>query len=168
MIKISEILPPEHIFVGIDWQSKKRVFEQVSIVFENVGKGVARDKVFSALIARERLGATFIGDSGAIPHGRLAEVESPLCALVLLKNPIQYGIDDDGGGMAQTLFFLIAPNDTNETHLWLLGLFARMLSDNALIKRLRACGDSVKAGEILRQWEIACGDENNDSAAIQN
>lgn len=152
-MRISEILPCEHIFVGVDWQSKKRAFEQVSIVFEN-SASVARDKIFSALMQRERLGSTHIGNGGAIPHGRLEGVEKPLCALVVLNKTIQYGIGDDGGAV-KNLFFLIAPQDSDETHLHLLGAFSRMLSDTPLMDDLSRCADSQAVAARLAQWETA-------------
>ena len=148
---LSEILPPSHIFVGAEWQSKKRAFEQASIVFENAA-GVARDRIFSVLMQRERLGSTFIGNGGAIPHGQLEEAAAPMCALALLKKAVPYGGDDDGGAV-RTMFFLIAPADGGEMHLQLLGLFAEMLSDCKLMDALHNCGDEEHAAALLTQWE---------------
>ena len=156
MISVSDILPAAHIFVGADWRSKKRVFEQASIAFENAS-GIARDKFFSALIQRERLGSTCIGEDGAIPHGRMEGADRPLCALALLKNPIQYGIGDGNGGAVRTLFFLIAPAGGDETHLELLGIFAAMLTDSSLTDRLHSCEDGESARTLLAQWEAAHG-----------
>ena len=156
MASVSAVLPAAHIFVGADWRSKKRVFEQASIAFENAS-GIARDKFFSALIQRERLGSTCIGEDGAIPHGRLEGANEPLCALALLKNPIQYGIGDGAGGAVRTLFFLIAPAGKDETHLELLGLFAAMLSDAALMEKLHRCEDGESARDLISQWESKTG-----------
>ena len=161
MTSVADILPAAHIFVAADWRSKKRVFEQASIAFENAS-GVARDKFFSALIERERLGSTFIGEDGAIPHGRLEGAAGPLCALALLKNPIQYGIGDGNGGAVRTLFFLIAPAGGEETHLEILGTFAAMLSDTALTDNLHRCPDGDSARTLLAQWEAARTDDLED------
>ncbi|MGI9297543.1 MAG: PTS sugar transporter subunit IIA [Gammaproteobacteria bacterium] len=158
MASVVEILPSAHIFVGADWRSKKRVFEQAGVAFENAS-GVPRDQFFSALMQRERLGSTCIGEDGAIPHGRLEGAGGPLCALALLKNPIQYGIGDGDGGAVRTLFFLIAPAG-DETHLELLGMFAAMLSDAALIEGLHNCADGDSARALLARWEAARGREN--------
>lgn len=161
MVSVSDILPSAHIFVGADWRSKKRVFEQAGVAFENAS-GVPRDRFFSALMRRERLGSTCVGEDGAIPHGRLEGAEKPLCALALLKNPIQYGIGDGDGGAVRTLFFLIAPPE-GETHLQLLGTFAAMLSDSELIDGLHSCADGESARALLARWEAAragdCGGE---------
>lgn len=161
MTSVVAILPPAHIFVAADWRSKKRVFEQASIAFENAS-GIPSNKFFSALMQRERLGSTFIGEDGAIPHGRLEGAERPLCALALLKNPIQYGIGDGNGGAVKALFFLIAPAGGDETHLELLGMFAAMLSDAALLEGLHGCVDGEAVRTLLRRWEEARGQKNTE------
>lgn len=153
MISIPKILPAAHIFVNVEWQSKKRAFEQVSIVFENTS-GIPRDTIFSALIERERLGSTFIGNGGAIPHGRLEQLPAPLCALALLKKTIRYSVDGVDGDV-RTLFFMIAPPDTQDTHLWLLGMFSEMLTDVALIDKLHNGADPEQAVALLAQWKSA-------------
>lgn len=158
MASVSSILPPEHIFVGASWQSKKRAFEQVSIVFENASSA-PRDRIFSALIQRERLGSTCIGGDGAIPHGRLDDIDRPLCALALLQKPIPYGLGDEGGS-ARSLFFLIAPSDEDEAHLQFLGLFAEMLSDETLMGALHASGSAEAAAALIAEWEAARGGAN--------
>ncbi|MDM5147462.1 PTS sugar transporter subunit IIA [Candidatus Persebacteraceae bacterium Df01] len=160
-IGIARRLPPAHILLGIDWQSKKRVFEQISIVFENTS-GIAREQFFSVLFERERLGSTFIGEGGAIPHGRLGNLKEPLCALVMLKHPIQYGVSDDGGGAVQVLFFLIAPQEANDIHLCILGVFAEMLSDQQLINNLWQCAEPEKVQKIIANWEKEKGLSDGD------
>ena len=156
MTAVCGILPAGHIFARAEFRSKKRVFEQACLVFENSG-GIPRDKIFSALMRRERLGSTFIGNGGAVPHGRLEGAERPMAALVLLKKPIQYGIGEDGGE-ARTLFFLIAPEDAADEHLRLLGRFSEMLSDAPLVGELHGCADGVSAAAALARWEAKRGE----------
>ena len=54
MNRISQLLPLANIAVGQEASSKKRVFEQAGLLFEN-NQGIARVKVFDSLFARERL-----------------------------------------------------------------------------------------------------------------
>lgn len=153
MGSVCAVLPAEHIFAGAEWRSKKRVFEQASLVFENTG-GVPRGKIFAALMQRERLGSTFIGNGGAVPHGRMEGVQRPMAALVLLAKPIQYGIGEDGGEV-RTLFFLLAPENAEEEHLQLLARFSEMLSDAPLVETLHGCANGEDAAAALLQWETA-------------
>ena len=51
MNRISQLLPLTNIVIGLDASSKKRVFEQAGLLFEN-NQGIARVKVFETLVAR--------------------------------------------------------------------------------------------------------------------
>jgi PTS system nitrogen regulatory IIA component len=44
--------------------------------------------VFSALLKREELGSTGVGDGVAIPHVRLEQVKKPFGIMARLKHPI--------------------------------------------------------------------------------
>ena len=57
---IAKLLPPSNILLDLDVTSKKRMFEQAGLLFEN-NQGVARSLVFDSLFARERLGSTGLG-----------------------------------------------------------------------------------------------------------
>ena len=70
MSLISQLLPLSNVVVDLDASSKKRVFEQAGLLFEN-NQGIARSTVFDSLFTRERLGSTGLGQGIAIPHGRI-------------------------------------------------------------------------------------------------
>ena len=60
MNQIAKLLSPGNVVVDLEASSKKRVFEQAGLLFEN-NQGIARAVVFDALLARERLGSTGLG-----------------------------------------------------------------------------------------------------------
>ncbi|MGA1301762.1 MAG: PTS sugar transporter subunit IIA, partial [Burkholderiaceae bacterium] len=74
MNRICKLLAVDNIQLDVDASSKKRVFEQAGLLFEE-HQGIARSKVFDSLFARERLGSTGLGDGIAIPHGRIKGLE---------------------------------------------------------------------------------------------
>ena len=55
MNRLAKILPLENVVVDLSVTSKKRVFEQAGLMFENQN-GIARSIVTDNLFARERLG----------------------------------------------------------------------------------------------------------------
>lgn len=68
----------ENVVIDLSVTSKKRVFEQAGLIFENQN-GIARSTVTDNLFARERLGSTGLGEGVAIPHGgsRVSSIRSP-------------------------------------------------------------------------------------------
>jgi PTS system nitrogen regulatory IIA component len=82
MNRLAKLLPPGNINLDVTVTSKKRVFEQAGLLFEN-NHGVARATVTDNLFARESLGSTGLGAGVAIPHGRIKGRSSrwpPSCA----------------------------------------------------------------------------------------
>ena len=77
MSLVSKLLPLTNVIVDLDVSSKKRVFEQVGLVFEN-NHQIARSQVFESLFAREKLGSTGLGQGVAIPHGRVKGLKDAL------------------------------------------------------------------------------------------
>ncbi|MGA0796546.1 MAG: PTS sugar transporter subunit IIA, partial [Quisquiliibacterium sp.] len=85
MTRMSRLLPPSNVVTGLEVTSKKRLFEQAGLLFEN-NHGIERGKVFDSLFARERLGSTGLGEGVAIPHGRIKGLKETLAALVRLSH----------------------------------------------------------------------------------
>ena len=102
MNRVSKLLPLANITVGLDASSKKRVFEQAGLLFEN-NQGIARVKVFDSLFARERLGSTGLGEGIAIPHGRIKGLKEAVAALVRLDEPVAFDATmRNGNALAKT------------------------------------------------------------------
>jgi len=86
---VAKLLPPSNILLDLDVTSKKRMFEQAGLLFEN-NQGVARSLVFDSLFARERLGSTGLGQGLAIPHGRIKGLKEAVGLFVRLAQPVPF------------------------------------------------------------------------------
>ncbi|MCC7168789.1 MAG: PTS IIA-like nitrogen regulatory protein PtsN [Rhodospirillales bacterium] len=149
MNQIAKILPVENVLAALDVSSKKRVFEQAGLLFEN-HQGIARATVYDALFAREKLGSTGLGQGVAIPHGRIKSLKEPLGALMRLSNPVPFESPD--GQPVSLLFVLLVPEAATERHLQLLSELAQMFSDRALRDSLHSAPDAVSLHAAIRQW----------------
>ena len=109
--------------------SKKRLFEQAGLLFENQ-HGVARSLVFDSLFARERLGSTGLGQGVAIPHGRIKGLKEARGAFLRLAQPVPFDAPD--GNPVSLVFVLLVPEKATEKHLQILSELAQMFSDKAL------------------------------------
>jgi len=65
------------------------------------------DIVFSALLRREELGSTGVGNGVTIPHVRLEQVKRPFGILARLKQPIPFDAID--GQPVDLAFLLLLP-----------------------------------------------------------
>ena len=69
--------------------------------------GLDERAIFEALLQRERLGSTGIGDGIAIPHGKLPELDRLFGLVARLEKPIDFEALD--GQPVDILFLLLAP-----------------------------------------------------------
>ena len=93
MSRLTRLLAPANVVVGMSVTSKKRLFEQIGLLFENL-YGIERSRVFDSLFARERLGSTGLGEGVAIPHGRIKGLREARAAVVRLSEPIAFDAPD--------------------------------------------------------------------------
>ncbi len=152
MNRISQLIPLTNVVVGLDASSKKRVFEQAGLLFEN-NQGIARAKVFDSLFARERLGSTGLGEGIAIPHGRIKGLEDATAALVRLDAPVAFDAPD--GKPVNLLLFLLVPEQATQQHLEILSEVAEMLSDKTMRDTLLTQPDPQMLHQALQAWQPA-------------
>lgn len=150
MNRLAKILPLENVVLGISVTSKKRVFEQAGLIFENQN-GIARSTVTDNLFARERLGSTGLGEGVAIPHGRIKGLKQPLAAFVRLVEPIPFESPD--GQPVALLIFLLVPEQATQQHLEILSEIAQLLSDRQARQRLADEPDAAELHRLLTQWQ---------------
>lgn len=140
MITFAKLLPETHVLLDLESSSKKRVFEQAGLLFEN-HLGIARSVVFDSLFARERLGSTGLGQGIAIPHGRIKGLKNASGAFLRLQEPVPFESPD--GRPVQLLFVLLVPEQATEQHLQILSELAQRFSDPAFRDELIAAPDAA-------------------------
>ncbi len=150
MNQIAKLLPPENIVVDLDASSKKRVFEQAGLLFEN-NQGIGRSQVYDALFAREKLGSTGLGMGIAIPHGRIKGLKEAKGAFLRLAAPVQFDAPD--GKPVGLLFVLLVPEAATEHHLQLLSELAQMFSDRGFREQLTTSPDAGSIRSLFEQWQ---------------
>lgn len=147
---ISKILPLENVILDHDSTSKKRVFEQVGILFENTHQ-IARSQVFDSLFAREKLGSTGLGQGVAIPHGRIKHLRDAVAAFIMTDNPIPFDAPD--GESVNLIFVLLVPERATDLHLQLLSELAQMFSDKTFRAQVRASADPASIHQVFADWK---------------
>lgn len=146
---IARLLPITNVVTDLDASSKKRVFEQAGLLFEN-NQGIGRAIVFDSLFARERLGSTGLGQGIAIPHGRIKGLKEATGAFVRLATPVQFDAPD--GKPVSLLFVLLVPEQANEQHLQLLSELAQMFSEKNFRDALGAAPDAATIHNLFANW----------------
>ena len=149
MNRLAQILTKENIRISLKATSKKRVFEQASLIFES-RCNIARSKIFNSLFSREKLGSTGLGNGIAIPHGRLEGLKKSVAVILCLDVPIPFDAID--GKAVDLLIFLLVPTSSSKAHLEILAEVANMLSDNKFINELRYSTSTDQLYNEICSW----------------
>ena len=130
--------------------SKKRVFERAAEAMGAV-LNLSSENIYRALLAREKLGSTAIGEGIAIPHCRINECAEAAGCLLTLREPIDFGSTD--GRDVDVIFVLLVPEEATQAHLNLLAALARNFSDADLRNRVRQTLDPEELRQLLLNGE---------------
>lgn len=97
--------------------------------------GLDEGRVLDALLEREALGSTGLGNGVAVPHARIEGLVNVCAVFVRLDTPIAYGSVDDRP--VDLMFALLAPPRDGAEHLRALAAVSRALRSPELREQLR-------------------------------
>ena len=146
---ICKSLSTSRIALDVDVTSKKRLFEQIGLMFENENR-LSRASVFDALFAREKLGSTGLGFQVAIPHGRIKNLRDTVAVFVRAKEGIPFESPD--GTPVRLVFAMLVPEHATEQHLNMLSELAQLFSDADLRAALLNEADPSAIHKLLTEW----------------
>ena len=147
---IAKLLAESNVITDLDVSSKKRVFEQVGLLFEN-NNSIGRSDVFDSLFAREKLGSTGLGQGIAIPHGRIKGLKEAVGAVVRTRQPIPFDAPDAQN--VSIIFVLLVPDRATDMHLQILSELAQMFSERPFREQLLAAPTAAELHRLITQWQ---------------
>lgn len=143
---LADLVSPDRVLLELRAPSKRQLFQDLAEAVERAS-GIDQAVVLAALVQREKLGTTGIGEGVAVPHARLAGLPRSLGLFARLAKPIDYDSLDEVP--VDLVFLIVAPEDGNAEQLKTLARIARLLRDPALTARLRREADPARVHEIV-------------------
>ncbi|MFH0912994.1 MAG: PTS sugar transporter subunit IIA [Candidatus Omnitrophota bacterium] len=140
-MKIMDFLSKKAIVMDIKSSKKIDVIKELIDALISTGdvEKRQRNKLIEALMARESLGSTAIGQGIAIPHAKADCVSKLIAAFGLTKKGVDF--DSLDGEPIFIFFLLLAPQDSAGPHLKALARISRLLKDKYFRDTLKACQD---------------------------
>lgn len=151
---LEDLIPLGHVIVPMKAQNKKTALHLVAERIANtLGNTIDARQLFEALLQRERLGSTGFGNGIAIPHAKLAGLQSVQGFCIRFEKPIAFEAIDDQP--VDVLFVLVAPENSGSDHLKALARIARFVRSAAHVQLLRAAKDQAAAFAVLSQSDAS-------------
>ena len=147
-MQVVDILKPQAVKTIASCSSKKRLFHDLGELAETC-YGLPASDVIDALIEREGLGPTGVGQGIALPHARLAGIDRVVGIFLRLEKPLNF--DSIDRQPVDLVFALLAPENAGVEHLKALALVSRTLRNASVCAKLRANSDPATLHTILTE-----------------
>ncbi len=133
-MNLLDILSPESIIVDLRGESKEEIIAEL-VNSLPVGDSITdRDQVLQAVLDREKIMSTGIGDGIAIPHGKSAAVTELVAAMGTQRRGVDFDALD--GEPAFVFFLLVSPANVSGPHIKALARISRLLKNDEFKKKL--------------------------------
>ncbi|OGR83868.1 MAG: hypothetical protein A2901_00110 [Elusimicrobia bacterium RIFCSPLOWO2_01_FULL_54_10] len=147
-VNLIDFLPEASIQTDLKSQTKKELLKELVLAL-SAAHGIKNSSgILDALLEREELGSTGIGQGIAIPHGKSDTVNGVVAALGVSKRGIDFDALD--GEPVHIFFMLIAPSNSAGIHLKILAKISRLLKDKFFRQALREAKLSAEVLKLIK------------------
>ena len=119
----------------------------LGVMGRNLALNVEDDIVFNAVLKREELGSTGVGNGVAIPHVRLEQVKKPFGILMRLREPIDFNAVD--GQRVDLVCLVLLAKENEAVQLTALASIARRLRTPEVLQELRHAPTRVALYNVM-------------------
>lgn len=141
-MNIADILAAERVQLQSGIYSRKRALEALATVLTDDFPYLTCSDVFNALLMRERLGSTSIGEGIALPHARIGWIDHCIGGFIRFQEGIDFNTVD--GQKVDLVFGVLIPQDSADQHMDLLRQLADTLAMPETRQRLRSAQDDLQ------------------------
>ncbi|HNX68010.1 MAG TPA: PTS sugar transporter subunit IIA [Candidatus Omnitrophota bacterium] len=150
-MKITDFLSLKGIKIEMEAVDKEGALKELVDILAEVKDVGDKKSILRALVERENLGSTGIGQGIAIPHGKTDKVDGLVSVLGISRKGVNFEALD--GEPVYIFFLLVAPKDTAGPHLKALAQISRLLRDTYFCELLRRCKTSKDVFDLITKEE---------------
>jgi CBS domain containing-hemolysin-like protein/mannitol/fructose-specific phosphotransferase system IIA component (Ntr-type) len=156
-VLLADALSPARVVLGVEGGNVGQAVHVAINRLDPADLGHDKEAVISAVLERERLAATYLGQGIALPHARIANLPRPL--MVLARSDLGIPVEGKPNERARLLFILLTPAGSPRVHQRLQARIAAVIDNSEYVEdRLMEAADGVEAYEIIRTGEQAAID----------
>lgn len=136
MIAPTVHLQASDVLLELQVKDRRQLFEAIGQHVER-GGGPSAESVASALLRREQLGSTGLGDGVAIPHARVRTLERIRAFYVRPHTPLAFDAPDHRPVI--DIMVLLVPHPAAQAHLEVLAEMVSRLANPSFRETLHRC-----------------------------
>jgi PTS system nitrogen regulatory IIA component len=150
-MKLLDFVVPKSILPNLQVETKESAIRAMVESLRKSETVAASDleSIVAAILKREELGSTGIGNGVAVPHTKHPSVGSLIATVALAKNGVDFASLD--GEAVYILFLLVSPPDRPGDHLRALETISRHLRNQNFCNFLKQAKSPEEVVELLRE-----------------
>ena len=129
-MKITDLLKKEHIIENLVSTDKESTLDELSSFLKDKGIVSNKETLQSALMEREALGSTGIGENVAIPHAKISAIDQIITVFGRSIKGIEF--DSLDKKPVHFIYLVLAPMNSSGQHLKVLARISRLLKNKSL------------------------------------
>ncbi len=133
-MKLMDILSEDRVKIPLENTDKNKIIEEMVALIDKSRQLTNKDQILKAVLDREAVMSTGIGEEIAIPHGKSDGVEDIVAALGITKEPVDFHSLDDKP--VRLVWLLVGPQDQTGPHLKALSRISRLMHKKDFRDRL--------------------------------
>ncbi len=143
---IADFLTIGRVVLDVRVRDKATLLAELARIAASHLPDVPAAAVETALLGRERLGSTGLGNGFALPHARISQLRGFLGVLVRLARPIEFEAID--GKPVDVVFLLLIPADAAD-HVSALAAVSRRFRDPPVVAQVRTAATPALVFEVV-------------------
>ena len=152
-MKLGDILTESLIKFPLEKNNKTDIIVELIRLLEPTGVLLNVDNVIKAVLDREKIMSTGIGNSVAIPHGKTKDVQSIVVSLGISAEDVDFESLD--GKPVRIIFMLVGPEKPASDHIKMLSRISRLCNPPAFRKKLLEAASSAEILQLIREEEAS-------------
>jgi PTS system nitrogen regulatory IIA component len=137
-VKLREIFLESQVVPALQPNDKEGVLRELVLHLCQNNKKLqpSPDRILHALLERERLGSTGVGEGVAIPHARIPDIRQLIACFGRATGGVEFDSIDQQP--VTLIFVLLMPENSSATHLKALARISRLLKNESFRQHLLA------------------------------
>lgn len=151
LMKISDYLRKELIFLNIEKETKKEVIKEIAEFMKSAKDIINFEEFLKDIFEREEISSTGIGEGIAIPHARTLAVSNTVICFARTKKEIEF--DSIDNKPVRLIFMIGAPKEDIKFYLKVLASLTFLLKKKSLKQALIKAKNEEEVLKAFRKAE---------------
>ncbi|MDD5173989.1 MAG: PTS sugar transporter subunit IIA [Candidatus Omnitrophica bacterium] len=149
--KLSSLLKENLIELELEGKDKSEIIGELVDIITKSGKAKNKKALTAAIMGRENLGSTAIGNGVAVPHAKIDGIKQTVLAFGRSVAGVDFNSLD--GEKTHLFFMLISPKEDIGAHLKILAKISHLIKDRFMVGLFRKARSKKEVLSMISNLE---------------